>query len=268
MQQIINFFLRNKNSLLFLLLFFLGIILTIQSHSYHKSKFINSANFLSGGVYESFSSLGDYFNLKEENAKLLEENNRLKSILFNNEDTSFPQTENPLFEVTSAKVIKNSYRLPNNHLLINKGKNDSIQTDQGVITSKGIVGIIDKTSNNHARVLSILNTTSKVNAQLKKSNHFGVLEWNAESPHFVQLVDVQKQAPVTVGDTIVTGGNSSIFPKGILIGTVENFSTDETENYYSLQVKLFNDMTSFGHVHVIKNLDREEILLLENNENE
>ena len=84
----------------------------------------------------------------------------------------------------------------------------------------------------------------------------------------MQLVDVQKQAPVTVGDTIVTSGNSSIFPKGILIGTVENFSTDETENYYSLQVKLFNDMTSLGHVHVINNLNREDILSLESNEDE
>ena len=53
MQQIINFIIRNKTFLLFLLLFTISLFLTIQSHSYHKSKFINSANFLTGGVYNS-----------------------------------------------------------------------------------------------------------------------------------------------------------------------------------------------------------------------
>lgn len=86
MQQLINFFIRNKNFLFFLLLFTISLFLTIQSHSYHKSKFINSANFLTGGVYESVNNINQYFNLKEENLKLQEENNNLKSLLFNSEN--------------------------------------------------------------------------------------------------------------------------------------------------------------------------------------
>ena len=57
MQQIINFIIRNKTFLLFLLLFSVSIVFTIQSHSYHKSKFINSANFLTGGIYNSINNL-------------------------------------------------------------------------------------------------------------------------------------------------------------------------------------------------------------------
>ena len=67
MQQIFNFVIKNKTFLLFLLLFSIALTLTIQSHSYHRSKFINSANGLTGGVYSTFNSLGQYFNLKEEN---------------------------------------------------------------------------------------------------------------------------------------------------------------------------------------------------------
>jgi len=271
MQQIINFLIRNKTFLLFLLLFSISLFFTIQSHSYHKSKFINSANFLTGGIYESVNGIGQYFNLKEENEKLLEENNRLKAILFNEEteqEVSF-SLDSTLAQYNSiaALVTKNSYSVTNNYLTINKGKRDSIQEDYGVITSKGIVGIIDNTSDKYARVLSILNSNSRVNAQIKNSNHFGTLRWNGVSPQIVQLVDIPKQASIKVGDSIVTGGLSTIFPKEIPIGSVVSFKLDQTENYYNVEISLFNDMTNIGHVHIIQNLDAKEIKSL-NNPNE
>ena len=266
MRQILIFFVRNKTFLLFLLLFVISVALTIQSHAYHKSKFINSANFLSGGVYESVNNINQYFGLKSENEILLEENNRLKSILFNNEsnlaiDTSLSSTLKN-YKLTSAKINKNSYSATNNYLTINRGERDSIKEDFGVITSKGIVGIIDNTSNKYARVMSILNTNIRVNAQLKKTEHFGLLTWDGKSPEIVQLIDLPKQAPLIIGDTITTGGRSTIFPKGIQIGTVSSFKLDETENYYIIQVRLTNDMTNIGHVYIVNNIDKTEINIL------
>ncbi|MBE9489820.1 MAG: rod shape-determining protein MreC [Bacteroidetes bacterium] len=269
MQQIINFLIRNKTFLLFLLLFILALSFTFQSHSYHKSKFINSANFLTGGIYKSVNNIGIYFNLREENNILLEENNRLKSILFNTEtnvtklNNLNKNTSNNYTSIT-AQVTKNSYSATNNYLTINKGERDGIHQDFGVITSKGIIGIIDNTSNKYARVISILNTNSKINAQLKKTEHFGTLTWNAESPEHVTLIDVPKLAPVIIGDTIVTGGRSSSFPKNIPIGKVVSFKLDETEDYYIIDIKLFNDMTNVGHVYIIENLDAQEISTLNN----
>ena len=270
MQQIINFIIRNKTFLLFLLLFCISLIFTFQSHSYHRSKFINSANFLTGGVYESANNIGGYFGLKKENQILLEENNRLKSILFNAQTGKLKDafidssTYNANYKYTPSKVYKNSYSLTNNYLTINKGQKDSIKEEFGVITSKGIVGIIDKVSPNYGRVRSILNSNIGINAQLKKTNHFGILTWNGNSPYMVQLIDLPKQAPVVVGDTIITGGLSTIFPKGIPIGTVASFKTDETENYFEIDVALFNDMTNIGHVYIIENLDAAEISNLNN----
>ena len=92
MQQIINFIIRNKTFLLFLLLFSISIIFTIQSHSYHKSKFINSANFLTGRIYNTVNNISGYLDLKSQNQILSEENNRLKSLLYNaenNNDTTY-----------------------------------------------------------------------------------------------------------------------------------------------------------------------------------
>lgn len=268
MQQIVNFIIRNKTFLLFLLLFSLSILFTIQSHSYHKSKFINSANFLTGGVYNSINNISEYFSLKSQNQILAEENRRLKTILHNLDikaDSSYIDSfaSGQQYKFVSAHVIKNSYNLPNNVLTLNKGIKDGIQEDFGVITNKGILGIVDETSRNYATVISILNTTSKISAQLKKTNHFGTLVWNANSAEFIQLIDIPKNAPIKKGDTIITSGRSSIFPKGILVGVINDFKLDPIENYFTINVKLFNDMTNIEHVYIMENVNISEIKKLE-----
>ena len=271
MQQIINFIIRNKNFLLFLLLFGFSLLFTIQSHSYHKSKFINSANFLTGGVYNSINNVSSYFNLKSQNQLLSEENKQLRSLLLNNginADSIFVDSLmfGKSYRFYTSNIIKNSYSLSNNVLTLNKGKTDSIKQDFGVISSKGIIGIIDKTSNNYSTVISILNTTSSISALLKNTNHLGSLIWDGDSSEFTQLTDIPKIAPVKIGDTIITSGQSSIFPKGIPIGVVTEFKLDQAENYYEINLKLFNDMTSVEHVYIIENINKEEIKnLLSNN---
>ena len=79
----------------------------------------------------------------------------------------------------------------------------------------------------------------------------------------MQLIDVPRLASVRRGDTIVTGGQSVIFPENIGIGTIDKIYIDNETNYYTINVRLFNDMTNLGHVYVIKSKDREEIINLE-----
>ena len=268
MQQIIFFLIRNKNFLLFIALFSISIFLTIQTHSYHKNKFVNSSNAITGGIYSIKSSITDYFNLREKNKILINENTRIRKqlesykskVVNQNIDTSSIFSK---YYFVSAKVINNSFSKTKNKLTINKGKRDSIQLDMGVITSKGIVGIIDNLSNKYATIQSILNTNSQINAKLKNEKHFGSLVWNAEDPNVIQLIDIPRLAPVKTGDTIVTGGRSTIFPEGILIGTVIDFELTEDENSQNLNIQLFNDMTNLEHVYIIDNIDTQEIINLE-----
>ena len=273
MQQIFIFIFKNSYRLLFLLLLVVSLVFTVQSHSYHRSKVISSANFLSGGVYEQINSVSEYLNLKNQNEELALENARLKSIIFNTKDSvNQPKLDSlkgvRADDIIVSKVIHNSYNAYENYLTIKGGSTAGIRPDMGVINSAGIVGIVDKTSKNYATVISILNVKSTINAKFKKSNHFGSLVWNGKSTGFVQLIDVPRLATVKKGDTIVTGGNSDIFPQNIGIGTIDKIYIDNKTNYYTLNVKLFNDMTNLGHVYIIKSKDREEILTLEKKGNE
>ena len=268
MQQIFNFIFKNSNRLLFLLLLGVSLTLTIQSHSFHRSKIISSANFLSGGVYARVNVLNEYLNLKTQNDALALENAQLKNLLFNRKDTTLVNKLDSIkgvkpSDIVVSKVIHNSYSVHENYLTLNSGELKGIKPDMGVINSLGIVGIIENTSPNYATVISILNKKSQINAKIKKSNHFGSLIWNGKSTGFVQLVDVPRLAAIRKGDTIVTGGQSVIFPENINIGTIDKIEIDNQTNYYTITVRLFNDMTNLGHVYIIKNKDREEITNLE-----
>lgn len=267
MQQIIYFFVRNKNFLLFLLLFIIALGLTISANSYHTNRFVKSANFLSGNVFRASSSVTNYFGLETENEKLLEENTRLRQQL-ELYKTLAKQTPDSLqsrypFQFTQAQVINNNYSLTKNSLTINKGSKDGIIEDMGVISSKGLIGIVNSTSANFATVQSILNTNSQINAKLKKTSHFGTLVWNTQKNNIVQLIQIPRMAALSVGDTIVTGGKSTIFPEGILIGTIKDFELTADDSYL-VNVHLFNDMTNLKHVHIIENKNGLEIKTLEN----
>ena len=268
MQQIINFLIKNSHRMLFLLLLLTSVSLTIQSHSYHKSKIVSSANFLSGTFYAEVNNVKEYFNLKTQNDELALENARLKGLLFNKKDTTkLPSIEDikgiDKTSIIISKVINNCYNSQENFITINSGIKQNIKPDMGVINSLGIIGVIENTSANYATVFSILNVKSKTSAKLKKSNHFGSLIWNGANAGYAQLIDIPRLASVKKGDTIVTSGQSTTFPANINIGTVYKIYVDDETNYYTVDVKLFNDMTSLGHVYVIKNKDTQEIQLLE-----
>jgi len=274
MQQLIYFFQKFKYFLFFLLLQLLALTLTFNNLNFHKSKYVNSANKITGGIYEQVSNISDYFALKALNEELVEENKRLinflqqkKEIPFSLDSTVVDTTRyHQKYTFLSAKIINNNYANAFNFLTIDKGEKDGLGKEMAVVNGKGIVGIIDNTSSNYARVQSILNKNSRLNARLK-NGYFGTLKWNGLDYNVLQLSDIPRQAPVNIGDTIETGGKSTIFPEGVLIGTVLKVDSKNSVDKI-IDVKLFNDMSAIGSVYVIKNLHKKEIKSLENPVNE
>ena len=150
----------------------------------------------------------------------------------------------------------------------------------GVINSEGIIGIINKTSKNYSSVMSILNIDVKINAKTKRTGHFGTLQWDGYDIKHLLLSDISENADIRIGDSIITGGMSLIFPEGINIGvvseiikqdkfddTIMKFNIDNQvkianikfrENYLNIEVKLHSDMANLNNVYVIESLNKEE----------
>lgn len=275
MQQIVYFFQKFKYFLFFLLLEIIALSITFNNLSFHKSKFVNSANAVTGGLYSQGSNISEYFSLKSENKRLSEENTQLKNLLTKKESIISENTNEFVvldttrfyqkFSYISAKVVNNNYANQFNFITLNKGEKDGIAKEMAVFNSKGIIGITENTSRGYVRVQSILNRDSRINARLKNSNYFGTLSWDGKDYKAVQLYDIPRQAPLAIGDTIETGGKSAIFPEGILIGTISKINKGNTADN-KVEVSLFNDMSNLGYLYIVKNFDKDEIKKLERNE--
>jgi rod shape-determining protein MreC len=275
MKQIIKFIEKYRYFILFLMLEFFAFFFTIQTHSYHRSKFVNSANSITGAFYNKISEVNDFFYLKSENQRLLKENTTLKNIL-SLESIDIDSISKQLLDSTkqfrrygysSAKIISNNYTNQNNFLLINKGFKNGISAEMAVVNSKGIIGVTKSVSKYNATIISVLNGYSQINTKIKGNDHFGTLSWDGKDYRTLQLKDLPRQAHIKIGDTIITGGKSTIFPEGILVGVVKSFEISN-KIFKNIDITLFNDMSSISNVNIITNLHKEDILKLETNNNE
>jgi len=262
MQQIIKFLIRFQVGILFLVLLGIALALTINTHNYHQEKFLASTNVISSFFYDVRYDVVSYFNLKEDNNALQKENSYLQKQVSNLKFSEAKQTEDSLFNIIPTHVISNSYRKSRNHVLIKGGEQDSIFKNYGVSLPNGVLGIVEETSEHFSRVISILNTDLSINAKFKNSYQYGSLQWDGKSHEYMQLNDIPRSAKFEVGDTIVTGGNSLVFPEGLLIGRVEDFNLNDNKGYYSITVKLFADMTNINEAYVIEPKQIQEALKL------
>jgi len=260
MQRIIDSILNHKDVLVFLILLLLSLYLLIDSNYFHKSKLNNFSDNFSKVILKESSSIEDYLNLRNENKKLVKENLRLNNIVFSKKEIPNDSLlNNSKYFFSAAKIITNNFSFTKNYLIIDKGLKHGVEKEMGVTSSTGIIGIIMEVSDNYSSVMSILNTNSKINAKINKTFHFGTLEWDGNDPRILNLNDVPKIANIKIGDSVNTGGMSTIFPENLNIGVISKIDSKMAGNYYDIEVKLTNDMTSARNVYIINNNHKNEI---------
>ena len=262
MRRIIDFFIKNIHSLTFTFLLSFSFFQIIDKNYYHNSKFNFYSNTVINTINDFKQRFTEYFELKIINENLILENTLLKNNIINIVENDSISIELD-YSYIPAKIISNSIKFSKNFITIDKGINQKINIDDGVISSLGVIGIINNTSNKFSTIISILNTDLIINAKIKSTNHFGSLSWDANNFQTMNLDDVPKSAPIKNGDTILTGGMSSIFPENIPIGEITDYSIPDASNYYKIKVKLFEDIGSVKNVYVVKNNFKQEIKNLE-----
>ena len=257
MQSIINSIVKNRNLIIYLTLSFITFSFLYNNSSLHYNEFGKISTYLSATSSKFSSSINSYFNLKQENEKLIDENLQLKKMESNYRFTQID--EDTLNSVNSAKVIVNSINKSKNIIVIDKGKLDSINLEMGVISSKGVVGIVKNVTDNYASIISLLNTDLRLNAILKNSSTIGSVTWDGLNARILKLNDIPLSSSLKVGDTVVTGGMSFYFPKGIPIGKIVNYDNSSLEGYYEIDVEIFNDFSSLSNLYILSRTDNNEI---------
>lgn len=272
MRSLFRFLLRNYFVMMFLALEAISFSLMVSLNNYQRVAFVNSSNDLVGTLYERFSHLDDYFSLSRTNARLAAENASLRKQLqfriMNQEKypVNRPDTvEAPAYYFASAKVISNSVNKQFNYITLNKGSRQGIKPDMGIISADGVVGVITNVSPNYSTGLSILNKRLSIPAKINKNNYFGALVWDGEHSNTADLKEIPFHIIVNVGDTVVTSGYSSIFPEGIMIGTISKFDVETGTNFYNIKVELSTNFRTLKYVEVVKDTKQAELKKLETN---
>ncbi len=273
MRNLLRFILKNSFVLLFLLYEGIAFLLIFQYNPFQHSRFMGLSRNVTAIVYNQMEGLRSYLYLKEENEDLLYENTRLRNKLAKKSDyfviqsdtlgsDTIPIEKQDQFHYIPARVINNSTNKQFNYLTLNKGRLQGVAKDMGVISEKGVTGIVLDVSDNFATVIPVLNRNFRLSGKIKKNDYFGILEWDGQSTEYVSLREIPIHVDIQKGDTIVTSGFSAIFPEGIRVGFIDNYKIREG-NFYEISVRLSTNFHTLYHLNIIKNVYFEEIINLE-----
>ena len=253
MRKLISFLINHSPIFVYAFYLVICFVLLFKFNSYQQSVFFSSANEMAGRFYIMTSGITGYFGLQEINRDLQKQNGNLEMELIRLRDEVSRLSGDSLLVRTAAdsslsrydfqiaQVINNSVFKTHNYITLNKGRKDGIHSEMGVIDQNGIVGIVNVVSDHYAVAISLLNPKLRLSCKVKGSNYFGSLVWDGKDPRFAVLEELPRHVKFVRGDTIVRSGYSSVFPVGLMVGTVDGFSKQRNDNFYALTVKLSTD---------------------------
>jgi len=216
-----------------------------------------------------FSWVGDAFNANSENKKLKKElaqartdlaqaqsttrdADQLRKMVNLQKEPAFPDGLGPV----TGRVIARSPTDWSSTIQIDKGTSDGVRADQPVITGDGLVGKVVQASGGNATVQLITDGDSGVDAVVVPDGSGGVIRTPVGDPGDLQLDFVRQPRNIRKGQTVITSGFkkgelSSLFPRGIPVGTIRSVDRDELATYQRVHVEPFADFRRIDLVQVL-----------------
>lgn len=273
MRNIFLFILKHFNFLLFLVLQVTCIYFIVSYSHFHHAAFGNLSNQMTGKVNSRYNQVEKYFHLKKTNDSLVRANEVLYNKLLENFDVadSLPRTVVDTISVDSlkqyraitylhARVVSNAVSAQNNFIVLSRGSEEGMKEGMGVVDiNQHVVGIITEVTRDYAVVMSMLHKDSHISGKLLKSGETGTLSWDGKEPNLVTLTNIPKSAKMATGDSVITSGFSTTFPKGLLIGRIEGVYTEPSSNYYKVKLFTAANFYNLQYVYAIENKHQEPV---------
>lgn len=261
MNRLFLFVYQNRAFFTFLALELICAWLIVTNNQYQGAKFFNSSNGIVATMNNFSQGVRDYFQLRdvnqmlaEQNAALKEQVSQLKHLAAASDSAGVVRDSAVLnqFGFESAKVVNNHVDFFKNYITIDKGEDKGIQPGMAVVSPLGAVGKVKQVSSHFSVVTSLLHIDVMVSGRLKRTEHFGTIQWDGSNPDIVQFKYIPRHVAPTVGDTVETSGYS-VFPEGIMIGTIAEVELRDEALFYDLKVKLSQDFRKLSFVTIVKN---------------
>lgn len=262
MLQLVDFVVRNRFFLVFVLLEVLSVWLIVRNNTYWGATYFNTSNYYVAKTLAFSNSVRDYTKLNEINADLANENAHLHALVAKLSQTNPGQL--PVgyvpdsafasrFTYTVAKVVDNETNKANNVITIDKGTAHGIKPGMGVISATGVVGKVRFCSEHYSVITSILHSNFMVSSKLVRSKEIGYAKWDGKDPNLIDMIDVSKYTKVYKGDSAVTSDQNSVFPPNIMVGKVEHVAVNPNQTFYNITLRLATDFRNLSYVYVVQN---------------
>lgn len=201
--------------------------------------------------------------LKQQNKELMEKQTEYDKFKIENEQyKEFLNIKNnhPEYEIQAASVIGRDGQDKFYSFTIDVGKNDGIKENDVVLSSMGAIGIVIETGYNYARVATILSPSVNVASFVSSTRDTGVVcgdtVYSNQGKTIIKYLP--KNTEAKVGDIVTTSGMGEVFPKDLLIGTIESIDTDSSGNYNYAVITPVSNIAEVKTVFVIKNYQVQE----------
>lgn len=184
-------------------------------------------------VADFFGNLARASETASENEQLREENASLREQLSDYYELQRENTlyryylglaeENPDFAFCPAAVISRTASDVYQGFVVNKGSLDGVELYDPVITNEGLVGYVSEVSSSFSRVCTLLNPDFRAGCQVSRTTASGILGGDASLAleGLCELRYLERSSLIAVGDQIETTGVTGIFPKGLIVGVVQ-----------------------------------------------
>ena len=149
-----------------------------------------------------------------------------------------------------GKEIGNWYKI----FTIDKGTRKGVGNNSVILANGGLVGHVDEATDTVSRVISIIDSRSAVSAKVVRTGDVGIIKGDIElANEGLCVLEINSESEVVKGDQIITSHLSSIYPPGILIGTVEEVIAGNNDLVHYAYVRPVVDFKHLEQVLVINN---------------
>lgn len=235
--------------------------------------FGQTSNKITGKVNEQYDKIEYYFQLKKTNDSLVRANGRLYNMLaqnFNIPNSVNKQvidtikvdslTEYRKYTYLPAKVVANSVTAQNNYLVLQSAQAAQMRDGMGIVDpNNAVIGVITEVSGQFAVVMSLLHKDSKISGKLLKTGETGTVLWDGKQPNFVTLTGISKGVKMAKGDSVITSGFSAIFPRGLLLGRIDEVYLEQSTNNYRIVLRTAANFHSLEYAYAINNSEQQDI---------
>lgn len=209
-----------------------------------------------GMVQQIFTNWKDLEELKRENESLKAEQNRYSEVLAENirlrNLLKFKQGYTS-YNMVGASVIERDYGGWTHTMVIDRGEDSGIKKYMPVIIPSGLVGFVSEVYMNSSRVQLLLDPRTTVGGIVQRpaSRVVSMVSGNSGNPGLLSFMSLPKESDVIKGDIIVTSGYGGVYPKGLVIGTVEQVDVDSEGGTQSAEIRPAADFAHMEEVFII-----------------